>query len=50
MISPCCSCAQKAAGEASNFWGGYVEVKEGESYVDESADVMKKLGGLFGKK
>jgi len=41
---------QKAAGEASNFWGGYVEVKEGESYVDESADVMKKLGGLFGKK
>mmetsp|Transcript_10586 Transcript_10586/g.18139 ORF Transcript_10586/g.18139 Transcript_10586/m.18139 type:complete len:198 (-) Transcript_10586:128-721(-) len=37
----------KAAGEAQNYWGDVVEVREIEAVVDESADVM---GRWFGAK
>lgn len=41
---------EKAAGTQANFFGSYVEVKEVKDYVDQDADVMGKLMGLFSRK
>lgn len=39
---------RKAVGTKSNFFGGYIDVKEVADYVDEDSDVMGKLSRFFG--
>lgn len=36
-----------AAGDPDKFFGDYVDVIETKDYVDEDADVMKRLGSMF---
>lgn len=40
---------EAAVGSKSNYFGGYIEVKETPDYVDPEADIMFKINKLFGR-